>query len=479
MRLINLRGSPLAVVLFGVVLAGVWTLGYGASKTAADASPKTPAAIDETAVLKAVRSPERMGPKLLEPPPSDKLGLDIAIEDRDGRSMRALHEALARAEAGKGQARLVFYGASHVASDLFTGYIRRELQSRYGDAGHGFVVPVHPWRTYRHRDINIESDGKRWETHRIRVGDSEVELVGLAGVAMTSKLSGSFGAVSTTEDNEQGRNADFFELYYLEHPRGGDMEVLIDGRRARRISTRASKVSTAYATFRVPDAGHRFEIRTLSRRPVWLFGVAVERDRPGVIVDTLGINGSRARYQLLWNERIYREHLQRRNPDLVVLAYGTNEAGDESPLEDYENDLRAVVKRMRDTVPEASCLLIGPSDRPIQVEERVFEDRTRTAHLIEIQHRVAFDAGCGFFDLVAFQGGSLSMVQWAANDPSYASQDHIHYTRLGYQRLGEVLLSALLDGMPESGTPESTPSLEPVDAGAPDEPGSLGESPAK
>ena len=430
-----------------MIVAGAWTLGYGASNTSADAKPGSPAAIDETAVVDAVRASQRMGPKLLGPPPTDKLGLDIAIEDRDGKSMRALHEALLRAEAGEGQARLVFYGASHVASDLFTGYIRRELQRRYGDAGHGFVVPVHPWRTYRHKDINIESDGKRWTTHRVRVGDREVEKVGLAGVAMESKAINSFGAVGTTEDNEFGRAADTFELYYMKQPRGGDLDVLIDGRQARRISTRAQKPATAYATFRVPDAGHRFEVRTLSRRPVRLFGVAVERDVPGVIVDTLGINGSRSRYQLLWDEDIYKEHLQRRKPDLVVLAYGTNESGDESPLEDYERDLRVVVERMRDTVPNASCLLIGPSDRPAQVEERVFEDRERTAKLIEVQHRVALEYGCGFFDLVAFQGGSLSMIQWAANDPAYASQDHIHYTRRGYQRLGEVLLAALLEGM--------------------------------
>ncbi len=448
-RLGNLGGSPLAIVLVGVAVAGVWTLGYSASTTSADGSPKTPASIGETGMLEAVRLRQRMGPRLLQPPPNDMLGLDIAIEDRDGKSMEALHRSLRRAAAGEGQARLVFFGASHVASDLFTGYIRRELQTRYGDAGHGFLVPVHPWRTYRHRDINIESDGKRWETQRIHVGDSEVQRVGIAGIAMVSKRPGSFGAVYTAEQGEYGRTASFFDLYYMKYPRGGDMDILIDGRRARRISTRAAKPSTAYATFRVPDAPHRFEIRTLSKRPVWLFGLAVERDQPGVVVDTLGINGSRARYQLLWDDEVYREHLRRRKPDLVVLAYGTNESGDESPIEDYERDLRAVVERIRDTVPEASCLLIGPSDRPMQVEERVFEDRGRTARVIEVQHRVALEHGCGFFDLVAFQGGALSMLQWAANDPAYASQDHIHYTRLGYQRLGEVLLSALLEGMSE------------------------------
>jgi len=433
-----------------MTLAGVWTLGYGASTTSADTSPRTPAAIDEAGVLKAVRSEERMGPKLLEPPPNDALGLDIAIEDRDGKSMDALHRALARAAAGEGQARLLFYGASHVASDLFTGHIRRELQTRYGDAGHGFLLPVHPWRTYRHRDINIESDGMRWETQRVRVGDAEVERVGLAGIAMMSQQAGSFGAVYTAQEGEYGRTAGFFELYYKQHPRGGDIDVFIDGRKARRISTRASKVSAGYATFRVPDAPHRFEIRAVSRRPVWVYGLVVERDQPGVVVDTLGINGSRARYQLLWDEEVHQEHLRRRKPDLVVLAYGTNESGDESPLEDYERDLRAVLQRIRDSVPEASCLLIGPSDRPMQVEERVFEDRARTARLIEVQHRLALEQGCGFFDLVAFQGGALSMVHWAANDPAYAAQDHIHYTRVGYQRLGEVLLSALLEGMPPS-----------------------------
>jgi len=470
-RLGKLWGSPLAIVLVGVVVASVWTLGYGASTGFADASPKTPAAIDESGVLEAVRSGQRMGPKLLQPPPNDALGLDIAIEDRDGKSMVALHRALARAAAGEGQARLAFYGASHVASDLFTGYIRRELQTRYGDAGHGFLVPVHPWRTYRHRDINIESDGKRWETQRIRVGDSEVERVGLAGIAMKSQRPGSFGAVYTAEQGDYGRTAGLFELYYLKHPRGGDIDVLIDGRKARRLSTRAAKIAPGYATFRVPDAPHRFEIRTLSRRPVWVFGLAVERDQPGVVVDTLGINGSRVRYQLLWDDDVYQEHLRRRKPDLVVLAYGTNESGDESPLVDYERNLRAVVTRMRDAVPDASCLLIGPSDRPMQVEERVFEDRSRTARLIEVQHRVALEHGCGFFDLVAFQGGALSMLQWAASDPAYASQDHIHYTRVGYQRLGEVLLSALLEGMPESGELEpASASVEVDDAGtAPEE----------
>jgi lysophospholipase L1-like esterase len=182
---------------------------------------------------------------------------------------------------------------------------------------------------------------------------------------------------------------------------------------------------------------------------VRIFGASLERDAPGVIVDTLGINGSRARSHLLWEENLYREHRQKRNPDLVVLAYGTNESGDDQPVADYEAELHQVLARVKSAVPEASCLLIGPSDRPVPLGKNGrggFSDRPRTQAIIEAQWRVALSHGCGFFDMVAFQGGPLSMVSWNQLDPPYAAPDHIHFRRRGYERFGEVLLTALLEG---------------------------------
>ena len=435
-------GAPLPVVLVGMVATLAWSLAYGSSRGQADdkalASTSSPAIVDLA---------NRTGPRLLKEAPPGELGLDIAIQDRDGKSMTAFAEAIKRVEAGTGQARLLFYGASHVAGDVFTGYIRRELQRRYGDAGHGFVVPVHPWRTYRHRDIVIESNHLKWKTHRIVVSDDHVERVGLGGVAMQTSRAGNYGRVRTSEQGDFGRSAGVFELYYFKQPRGGEFEVLIDGKVVKRISTRAPRYRAGYATFRVEDGPHSFEVRVVGRGPVRVFGVVVEREEPGVVVDTLGINGSRARYQLLWDEALFTEHLRRRNPDLVVLAYGTNEAGDDTSLEVYRERVDKVVARVVKTVPDASCLLIGPSDRPLLVEEGVYEARPRTAQLIQIQRELAMKHGCGFYDLVAFQGGPMSTVAWAAHDPPYAAQDHIHFTRGGYERLGQALLSALTESL--------------------------------
>jgi lysophospholipase L1-like esterase len=175
--------------------------------------------------------------------------------------------------------------------------------------------------------------------------------------------------------------------------------------------------------------------------------MSLERTQPGVVLDTLGIPGSRAANQLLWDDALYREQLARRKPNLIVLAYGTNESGDDGePIEEYASDLRRVVSRVREVAPAASCLLIGPSDRPLKTDDGEYVDRPRTAHVVETQRSVAAEFGCGFFDLVGFMGGPMSMMRWLQEDPPLAQPDHVHFTHRGYELLGDVLFSALLKG---------------------------------
>lgn len=454
----RLANSPLAVIGVACGALCAWTCAYQS------AIGQTGGETRDQAVASAATSATRVagtplglarlgGVRLLrDPSPDQPFGLDVALDGAGATSMLRFHDALRRAAAGEGQARIVVYGASHVAADVFTGRLRRELQGRFGDAGAGFVLPAHPWPSYRHGALEVLSSPRRWRGEKVRATSTTEDWYGLAGVYVETNRPGAWGAVVTQRDGAAG----LYDLYYLEQPNGGSFEVFIDGRRSRRVATRAATRQPGYATFRVTDGPHRFEVRAIGDGPVRLFGVAVERERPGVIVDTLGINGARARSHLLWNDSLYREHLRRRSPDLVVLAYGTNESGDDSPIAQYEEELRQVVQRVRDTVPEASCLLIGPSDRPVQLERDVFEDRPRTAALIDVQRRVSADLGCAFFDVVAFQGGPLATVDWAAADPPFAQPDHVHFTVRGYQRMGEALLGALLERFDEPGDAPAT-----------------------
>ncbi|MGD8859337.1 MAG: GDSL-type esterase/lipase family protein [Myxococcales bacterium] len=423
-----------------------------------------------------------------EPAPEKPLGGAIPIEDPGGHALDAFHTALQRAERGEGKARIAFYGASHVASDLFTGEIRQRLQARFGEGGPGFLLPAKPWRWYRHHGVRMEQS-RGFGVRRVRARRPRDDIYGLMGVALQSVKDFGRGSFRTRKNGPLQGHVSSFELYYLKQPNGGTLSVFIDGEREKNLGARAKRAQTAYAHFDVEPGHHSFEVRTHGNGPVRLFGVAAELEGPGVVLDTLGIPGSRARYHLHWDDAVYREHLARRKPDLVVLAYGTNESGDDDvPIATYEARLRKVLTRIQETVPDASCLLVGPSDRPREVEPprdgsvdaereagqadreaqsaapresgdtgRYFEDRPRTAQLVESQRRIAAELGCGFFDLVEFMGGPMSMLRWVAADPPLGTPDHVHFTRRGYERLGEVLHDALLARYPDA-PPTSAPA---------------------
>jgi lysophospholipase L1-like esterase len=394
--------------------------------------------------------PGSLGP--VEPAPA-------AIEDAGGGALAAFHAALRRAQAGQGQARIVFYGASHVAGDMFTGEIRQRLQRRFGEAGPGFVHLGRPWRWYRHAGILVdESRGLR--TFRIKARAPQDGIYGLAGAALDARQGKPALAAITTRPNGglTGR-ASRFEIYYLRQPRGGRISVFVDGKRVRNLDTSSGRFEAAYAAIETTDAVHRLELRTTGDGPVRVFGVAIERDSSGVVLDTLGIPGARARDHLYWEDAIYREHLARRRPDLIVLAYGTNESGDDDvPMDAYDQRLRRVLGRLREVAPEASCLLIGPSDRPIRNDDGTFVDRPLTSAIIESQRRIAPEFGCGFFDLRRFMGGPMSMLDWVAAQPQLGSNDYVHLTPLGYERLADTLHAELLAGF--------EPEPPPAEAGS-------------
>jgi lysophospholipase L1-like esterase len=425
------------------------------SEAAAQRIPGVTAAIDPRtrqqleAELEAEHAPASPITTLPEPLPATSggeepvYGVPIPLDGSEG-ALRSFYAGLRRAQIGEGQARIVVYGASHVAGDYATGTLRRLLQGRFGDAGHGFILPAHPWPHYRHNDVTIESNQRRWTAERIRAGSTDVGTYGLAGVSMNTSSAGAFGRVSTG-----AHNASAFELYFWRQPEGGTLEVRIDDQVVGRIRTRAPEPGPDYAMFHAPDAPHTFEVRAIGDGPVTLFGVSMEREVPGVVLDTLGINGARAANQLKWDEPLWREHLRRRAPDLVVLAYGTNESGDDDhPIEAYEAELREVIGRVHAAVPNASCMLVGPSDRPQVMRGNVFAERPRTSQIVETQRRVGRELGCAFFDLVAFGGGPMHMVDWVSLDPAWAQRDYVHFTIRGYLRLGEVLDEAILSDYP-------------------------------
>jgi lysophospholipase L1-like esterase len=346
-----------------------------------------------------------------------------------------------------------------MASDRFSGYVRHRLQERFGDAGPGFVVPGPPWRDYQHCDLNLSFTKERWKPWKVsrKIG-REDGLYGLAGVSFTSRDRKARAVVETARKSPFGRRFSTAEIFFSERPRGGDFYVSLDGGRAKRVRTRKRRgktTSPGYHLIEASDTSHTMEIRPRGNGIVHLFGVAFERDVAGVVMDTLAINGARLSVQFGWDEALQAEHIKRRDPDLLILAYGTNAVGDRrDPIARYEERFERGVRRLQAMAPRASCVLIGPTDRPDKIvlnddEEQpdvCYQPRPRQAPLISAQRAVARRLGCAYWDMAAAMGGEMSMVQWSASEPRLGARDHIHLTRAGYEKLAADFYRALMVG---------------------------------
>lgn len=367
--------------------------------------------------------------------------VDVGLEQPE--TMRPVIEALERAGRGEGVARIVAYGGSHTAGDLFTGKMRELLQGRYGDAGHGFV-PMAPV-VHQHWAWGVRiDDAEGFEALQVGFKRRDVFRYGLAGVAF--RADAPFAKAAVQSDSwGNGRYASRLELLYDRLPEAGSFDVVLDGRVVDTLETAADPPEPGVARWDVSDGPHRLEVHANGDGPITLFGVVMERDRPGVIVDNLGLVGSKARHQLLWDRELWRALFEPRDPDLVLLAYGNNETTDTHlTIAQHEAHLREAMDRIADAAPDAACLLVGPTARPRLTEEGQLEPREVVSEITEMYRAVARDRGCAFFDTLAFQGGPDAGRVWLERDPPLMRDDRQHLSRDAYHAWGQQLTRALL-----------------------------------
>jgi len=378
-------------------------------------------------------------PDALPPTPLEGTPEDLA---RVGRVMAAI--------TADQHVRLSFWGASHTSADWWTGHIRRQLQAEHGDQGHGFILPAALYKHYRGADINLcRTDGwKSWWAGRW--SGPFADQLGFGGMAVTSDDADDFGWVQTTVSNPQGRRVSRYDVFTLRQPDGGTLLASVDDSEPVPIPTLGPGPSLQITRLLVPDGPHRLKLRPKGDGQVRIFGVSAEREGSGVIVDTIGIRGKEARSWLQWDAELATQGIAALGSDLVVLAYGTNEANDPSyDMDAYRADLRRVLTLLRLGAPDAACVLVGPTDRAKKLGQDSYAIWGRTAPVAQVQREVAPEFGCTSWDWQTVTGGPGSMVAWMHRDPAFASKDGIHLTRAGYEWSAERFLDALWATVPK------------------------------
>ena len=379
--------TALTIVTFALILAAVSRVVHGVEPPTLRAAA---ALVEFTPELTPLRpwqphtAPEAIGPApgLL----AARAAIRPTLDDRDG-GLDHFYAALWRTERGAPMAitRILHYGDSPTTADLITGDTRQLLQKRFGDAGHGFTLIGKPWAWYEHRGVELSSHG--WQMDPGTRWDLRNGLFGLGGVAFSGR-NGAYSRV-TLRDPSQTR----LEVWFLRQPDGGSIAISSGGQPIGSIATSAPSRTAGFASFELKPGTGTLDFST--EGPVRVFGITLEKQKTGVVYDSIGLNGaSVSMLALLFNENHWAEELRHRNPDLVVLNYGTNESGFAAFLiREYEKELREAIRRVRAALPNASILVMSPMDRG----QKNGSELPTIPRIVDIQRRVAAELHCGFF----------------------------------------------------------------------------------
>jgi hypothetical protein len=378
----------------------------------------------------------------------------VPLLDPTGHALRGFFDALSRTQRKLPGAvtRIAHFGDSIIVSDYVSGTLRRKLQSKFGDAGHGFVLIANAWPAYFHNDVSRYATAG-FNVSRI-VGPYAADgFYGLGGVSFSTPPN-VLARIGTADSGDYGRNVASFTLYYLEQPNGGTLELSIDGAPPSELSTAGPLTRSRIHVLKVPDGSHQLALQT-KRGTSRLFGVVLERAGPGVVLDALGIQGARIRFMDKQDDQHWADQLRLRQPDLLVYQFGANESADGYlySMPDYQRTMREVLEQGERALPGASCLVIGAMDRAAKVGDEIVSLRVM-GDLLANQRQAALAAGCAFFDTWTAMGGAHSMPRWVKKGLGQA--DLTHPTAVGAEIIGTWVYRALLqsfDGYGKSARP--------------------------
>lgn len=326
---------------------------------------------------------------------------------------------------------VVQLGDSHTAGDTMTEATRSRLQSVLGDGGMGWAMPMY---FSGQRMARFGYDNSNFTPISSRSNSSENYTLG--GMIARPKANGA----SLTLKAKRTEVAQKI-LVSIRQMAGDGRFVATDATGAR------FAIETPYKN------GAWQMVAINAKLPLTLYNEganhsaiggwwAFNPNQQGAVVSALGINGAELSHWNRWSESAWQNELKTINPQLIVIAYGTNEAYNGVDAQSVKNHLQWRVRQLRQHIPTAAIMIVGA---PEALKSTAGGCGTRPATLNAIQQaqrEVAQSERTLYWDWQAAMGGSCSMKAWI--NSGKANRDGVHFSASGYGALGTQLADDLL-----------------------------------
>lgn len=353
-------------------------------------------------------------------------------------------EALERVEVEGKSLRILHYGDSQIEMDRITGYIREQLQQKFGGMGPGLQPPLQVisstainqsnsegWRRYAcwGFDQNLRSSHSRYGMML-----NFCELSGGSGTVTFSTSRQSYDKAKTiqkvrvlvgnTESTFTGRlTADGKSYGEKKIPAGNQVQLL-----EWELDSFPETISLSFSGGGTPE----------------IYGIALD-GKTGVSVDNMPMRGCSGTIFTRVDSATLKQCYELMNVKLIILEFGGNmmpSIGGEKNAEDYGKRFADQIKYLKRIKPDAAILVIGLADMSKKINGQM-QSYPYIQNVRDALKKAAFESGGTYWDMFEVMGGLNSMPSWV--DKGLAGKDYIHFTTKGAQKISEMFYEALIN----------------------------------
>jgi lysophospholipase L1-like esterase len=360
-------------------------------------------------------------------------------------------------------------GDSHTAADFMTGELRRLLQAKYGDGGAGYLTAGRPHAGVRSSAFRINaSDGWSYEALQRSAENSKFWLSGFNAIAKEQGETISFRA-------ENQFSFDRIEIQALRQPKGGNIEIRIDGVLQSEVSldgnVREPVVIQMVPERAASDRLREITITTKGDGLVNLASVAVYNRQAGLSYNSVGFPGATVDILNRFDDVIFENELRRLNPQIVVLAFGTNEGFNEAlELERYRESYERAIAKIRPALPGVTIVMMAPPDGARGPKKQEGDDKNEKSvkkappakatkedgpcgewktpanlnKVRELQEQIAKRQKLVYWNWASIMPAECGADRWANASPPLVAKDRVHFTMEGYRQTAAQFLKVLL-----------------------------------
>ena len=333
---------------------------------------------------------------------------------------------------------VVHIGGSHIQADIYTHRIRQRFNIfEPGIIGaRGFIFPYRMAQTNNPSNFGVQYTGN-WTHCKNIYSNVDCEL-GLAGYSVTT--SDTIASFKIFLNRDSTMHFEFNRLKIFHPYTRRDYKLIINPSEYCKVQIRNEKLgyteylfdrfldSIEFVTCKTDSAQNRFE----------LLGLSFESDDPGIVYNTVGVNGARLSSYLRC--QLFENHLQALKPDLVIISIGTNDGNTRRFDEElYYHEYIELLSKIRIAAPDAAILLTVPNDSYL-FKRYINRNTEKMMHVILT---LAEQYNLAVWDFYSIMGGLNSAQAWY--DAGLMNRDHIHFNKQGYILKGDLFFAAFLN----------------------------------